>query len=331
MARALIADPYLPLKARTGRVEEIRPCVGAVEGCWGNVYRGRPMRCVYNPTVGREDTWSEEHLGLSPTPHSVLVVGAGPAGLECARVAALRGHSVRLVEREDVVGGQLRLASRAPHRSELATVVDWLLESCLRAGVEVSCAVDVDAMYLSSVSADTVVLATGALPDVGRVIGREHAAVGWDLLAGRVPATMLGERVLVYDEESSREGLSVVEWLAERRIGVTWVTPMQAVGSSLDPFGLAPALERLQGCAVNVLPLQELVRVEDEHTAILSSRVNGDETVHKNDSIILVPLRKANEAPAASTRIPPTRIGDLVAPRNLEMATVDGFAAAMRL
>ena len=141
MTRALIADPDLPRKAREGRIEDIRVCVGANEGCIDRIYQGKPVTCIQNPGVSREGELSE------PTPATtrrrVVVVGAGVAGLEAARVAALRGHRVVLLEREAEVGGQVLVASRAPQRAEYGGIVRFLARQVGK--LPIDCRLDVDA------------------------------------------------------------------------------------------------------------------------------------------------------------------------------------------
>src|SRR5207253_5980027 len=104
MTRALIADPDFPNKAQHGRLDDIRPCLGYNSGCIDRIYTGRGVTCVHNPVVGRELDWAD--LPRAPRPRKVVIIGGGPAGLECARVAALRGHQVVLLEKNQELGGQ---------------------------------------------------------------------------------------------------------------------------------------------------------------------------------------------------------------------------------
>ena len=121
MTRALIADPDLPRKAIEGRLDDVRLCVGANEGCIDRIYQGKPVTCIQNPGTGREMELAEPVAAAMP--RRVVVVGAGPAGLEAARVAALRGHRVVFLEREAEVGGQVLIAARAPARAEYAGIL----------------------------------------------------------------------------------------------------------------------------------------------------------------------------------------------------------------
>ena len=124
MTRALIADPELPRKAREGRLDDIRVCMGSAEGCIDRLYFGLPIGCVQNPVIGREREWGT--LVPAATARRVLVVGGGPAGMEAARVLAERGHRVTLLERDGHLGGAIRIAARAPGWEAYATAIDWL-------------------------------------------------------------------------------------------------------------------------------------------------------------------------------------------------------------
>jgi hypothetical protein len=185
MTRALIADPDLPRKARDGRIEDIRVCVGANEGCIDRIYQGKPVTCIQNPGVSREGELSE------PTPATtrqrVVVVGAGVAGLEAARVAALRGHHVVLLEREAEVGGQVLVASRAPQRAEYGGIVRFLARQVGKLPIDCRLDVDATASIVMAESPDVVIVATGSSAAAAGLDGK-HVVV--DVLLDR----SLGER-----------------------------------------------------------------------------------------------------------------------------------------
>ncbi len=135
MTRAMIADPEMPKKAMEGRLDDIRTCVGASEGCIGRLRQGKAITCVQNPMIGRE-----AELGvITPAQRAkrVLVIGGGVGGLEAARVAALRGHKVTLLEAAPALGGQVLVAARAPKREDYAAIAHWLVGQVRKAGVDV--------------------------------------------------------------------------------------------------------------------------------------------------------------------------------------------------
>jgi len=221
MTRAHIADPHIVRKISEGREDEIRPCVGATY-CLDRIYEGHEALCIHNPATGRERTMPHVIARSDGPRRRVVVVGAGPAGLEAARVAALRGHSVTLLEAADRAGGQVRLAARLPRRRELIGIVDWRVAMCERAGVEMRFNTYAEAADVLALAPDVVIVATGGLPNTGIVEGAELAVSSWDILSGDVkPAG----RVLVYDDNAAHPGLSAAEAIADAGCELEIVTP----------------------------------------------------------------------------------------------------------
>jgi 2,4-dienoyl-CoA reductase (NADPH2) len=185
MARALIADPYLALKAYEGRYEEISHCIGCNQGCFDHVFYLKPVTCMINPRAGRELEYSVEPAAK---PKRVAVVGGGPAGMKAALTAAERGHQVTLFEKSDVLGGQLNLAAMPPGREEFWTVVEDLELQLDNAGVELALEMEATAELLGDSGFDAVVVASGArqaLPPIPGIDG-PNVAMAWDILEGKV-------------------------------------------------------------------------------------------------------------------------------------------------
>ena len=167
MTRAHIADPHIARKVAAGREHAIRPCVGATY-CLDRIYEGHEALCIHNPATGREATMPHEVARARRAPaKKIVVVGAGPAGLEAARVAAARGHAVVLFEAADQPGGQIRLAARARRRAELLGIAEWRLAQCEEHGVELRFNHLADAADVLAEDPDVVIVATGGLPDAG--------------------------------------------------------------------------------------------------------------------------------------------------------------------
>ena len=247
MTRASIADPFLPAKARAGHVEEIRRCVGAGQGCLMRNTDRHPLTCTQNPTVGREAEWTYETIAPAATPRAVLVVGGGPAGLEAAVVAAMRGHAVTLAEASDALGGQIRCITRVARRREFAHVVEWRAAQLHRLGAHVRLGELVTAggirRFVAANPGSAVVLATGstpaptgwyaARPDLGTIPGSDapHVFSCRQALEGAVDDC---EHVVVVDGRGYYQSSDVVEYLAPRIRRVSAVCSTGAFAEGIE-------------------------------------------------------------------------------------------------
>ncbi len=222
MTRAHLADPHIARKVAEGREQEIRPCVGATY-CLDRIYEGRDALCIHNPATGREAHMPHVIARGAGPSRKVVVVGAGPAGLEAARVAAGRGHEVVLLEAADQPGGQIRLAARSRRRSELIGIAEWRVAQCEKQGVAVHLNRLVEAADVLAEGPDVVIVATGGLPNVEIIErGQELVTSSWDIMAGDARP---GEEVLLYDDNGAHPGLQAAEALAEAGARLEIVTP----------------------------------------------------------------------------------------------------------
>ncbi len=193
MARALIADPYLPEKAKKGRCDLIYHCIACNQGCFDNVFQLKPVTCMVNPRAGKEEELKPEP---APEPKKILVIGGGPAGMKAACTAAERGHQVTLIEKYDTLGGQLLLNRGIPGREEMVTAAIDLGNNLKALNVEVLLKKEADITFLKEISPDAVVVAAGArpvVPDIPGIDGR-NVVQAWDVLAGLVG---VGKRVVI--------------------------------------------------------------------------------------------------------------------------------------
>jgi len=242
MTRAHIADPELVSKARSGRIDEIRPCAAINQGCINRVFLGREMSCTQNPTVGREAEWGLGTLKQAETPGQIVVVGGGPAGMKAAEVAAARGHHVTLYEREDELGGQARLAAMLPTRSRWGTVIRTLERAMERGKVDVQLGVDATPEMIERCQPDAVVMATGSrFATSGWSVARgERAGIpGLDEVGPLTPGDVLrdpdacGDDVLIVEENSGYAPLGLAELLADRGRRVRLVSRSMFIGEKV--------------------------------------------------------------------------------------------------
>ena len=232
MTRALIADPHIPLKVAEGREEEIRPCVGAGY-CIDRIYEGGETLCIHNPATGREETMPHDVPRTEGPVKKVVVVGAGPAGLEAARVSAERGHDVVLFEAAPEAGGQVLLASRHERRREIIGMIHWRVARCEALGVDMRFNHYAEAVDILALAPDVVIIATGGLPNLEFLeAGADLVMSSWDILSGTVTAA---GTVLVFDDNATHPGMMAAEVVAKSGAALEIVTPER--GLALDIGG----------------------------------------------------------------------------------------------
>lgn len=258
MVRALIADPELVNKARDHDEHRIRPCIGTNMGCVGQLMTRGQISCVVNHTAAREHTLPFEPEHPAETAKRILVAGGGPAGLEFARTAALRGHHVELFEAMPRLGGQAALAASAPHRADVGGITRWLESEVDRLGVQVYLSTPVDASLVADRSPDEVVIATGTSPRSDGFqlstpaapipgIERPHVYTSWTFFGVGPAPSVLDGPALIYDDTGSFEAISVADVLLEAGAKVTMVSRFDGIGSGLPypPVTVGAARERL--------------------------------------------------------------------------------------
>ncbi len=345
IVRGQIADPALVLKAEADQAERIRGCISCNQQCWGRRSRDYWISCLVNPATGREHRWGQEpYLASLQQPRErVLVVGAGPAGLEAARVAAERGRAVTLVEAAPELGGQFRLAGLQPRRAQITDLIAWYGRELERLGVDLHFNAYWEAEEVLDWGAGAVILATGslpaetgfqkALPHVARLPGIERGGV---FSAAEVMARQarLGARVIVLDEGGFWKGGGTAWHLAEQGHKVSLVTPDALVGKELQRSATDVPLRRtLAGLGVQFLTERAITRWAPEG-AELVNLLDGSRETLAADSLVMATVHHADmglrDALLAAGQ-EPILIGDANAPRNAAYAIYEGRKAALAL
>lgn len=261
MTRAHMADPHIVNKIQAGEEDQVRPCVGAGY-CIDRIYDGVEALCIHNPSTGREQ--SAPHI-VTPAVETkkVVVVGAGPAGLEAARVIAERGHEVILFEAADQPGGQITIAAKVERRREILGIIDWRYAQLQKLSVQMHFNHYVEVADITKQQPDVVIIATGGLPNLAFLrTGAELATTTWDILTGSVT---IASDVLVYDDNGQHQGISCAEYLAQRGGKVKIVTPDRSVAQEVGGTNYPIYLKRFYEHDVEMLPNRRLMSIQREN------------------------------------------------------------------
>lgn len=343
MTRALIADPQLPEKARTGRVGEIRPCIGCNQQCWGRRSQQFFISCLQNPAVGLEGRYGVRRLGRAARSKRLVVIGGGPAGLEVARVAAERGHSVTLLDAGDALGGQALLAARLPHHAEFANVVGYRVRELRRLGVRTRLGLRATPADVLALEPDVAVLATGSVPEregyqpaLGATVmiddaARRRVTTPAEVLAG---APIEDGPVVLLDGEGHRRSLGTAEVLASRGHPTTVVAADPFVGAGLAPIAaLDGYMERLAALGVSLMPMAAVTRYDGAEVVTRSLYDGAQRAVPAATLVVSVPPlpELGLLEPLRSAGLEPMVIGDARAPRLMDAAIRDGHRAGWEM
>ena len=275
MTRAHMADPHIVLKIIEGREEEIRPCVGATY-CLDGIYENGEALCLHNAATGREAKMPHV-LKKSSQQLNIVVIGAGPGGLEAARVAGERGHNVKVFEAMPWAGGQLSLAVRNPRRQDLQGIIDWRVGELERLGVEVIYNHLAELDDITSLESDVVIVATGGLPQLPPLqTGKSNVITSWDVLSGEFK---LEGSVLFYDDNGTHSSLSAAELLAEAGINLEILTPERTLGIEVGGVNYVPYARAFNENDVSVTLNQRVLRIEGDNSK-LKVRVGSDHSDH---------------------------------------------------
>jgi 2,4-dienoyl-CoA reductase-like NADH-dependent reductase (Old Yellow Enzyme family)/thioredoxin reductase len=327
MTRAHIADPDIVRKTMEGRAGQIRPCIACNQGCVGGLEQGR-MGCTVNVAVGAEHTLGDDRIQPAQSRRLVLVVGGGPAGMEAARAAALRGHRVILAEAKDRLGGTLSIARLAPCHALIGDIADWLAREIARLGVEIRAGVTIDAAYVAALNPDAVVVATGAT--IPQEIGA-HRCDGVPLLsveAVLTDAVLPGDQALVIDELGTYHAIAAAEALIERGATVTYVTDRPVfVEKVVTSLAAAPALERLAKGKFTLATRTSVVGYEDGLVTLKQIDTGAAQQIRADFAVHVRALEPDNRLAQSLAGFEVHIVGDAAGQRFLPTAIREGNAA----
>ncbi|QWK79256.1 NADH:flavin oxidoreductase [Ochrobactrum sp. BTU1] len=353
MTRAHMTDPHIVRKIMEKREVDIRPCVGA-NYCLDRIYQGGAAYCIHNPSTGRELTMP--HLvKRAEQSRQIVVVGAGPAGLEASRISAERGHRVTVFEAANQAGGQVRLTAQSPRRREMMGIIDWRMAQCEKLGVDFRFNTWAEADAVLGEVPDVVIVATGGMPDVHILReGNEHATSPWDIISGDL---RVGSNVLLFDEAGDHSGLQAAEFVADNGGKVEMMTADRTFAPEVMGMNLVPYMRSLQKKDVTftvTYRLEAIRRDGNRLIAQIGSDYGGVSFEREYDQIIvndgirplddlyfeLKPLsrnlgavdyealidgRSQNLVRNAASSFELYRIGDAVSTRNTHAAIYDGL------
>jgi len=328
MGRALLADPELPAKAAEGKFDDIIPCVGCLEGCISARARGNPTTCLANPTLGKE---RDTAVVIAKKPRRVVVAGGGLAGMEAARVAALRGHEVILLEKEPKLGGQFNLAAVPPLKHELCLLLKYLSTQLLKTGVKVQLGQKATPELIDELEPEVVVVATGAVPLVPDIPGKDNSRVctAWDILAGS-PQKYARNVVIL---GGGMVGCETADFLADPgynmltgRTSVTIVEMLKDIALDMAPEARHLLLTRLRDKGVEVITSATVREILDDGVRIVKD--DREDVIRSKGRVVLaMGARSSNELAGEleGRTYKVLTIGDAKEPRKGVEAMAEGF------
>ena len=327
MCRPMIADPYLPKKVLEGHLEDIRPCI-ACNLCLARLFRDAPITCKVNPVVGHE--WTPEwQIKSTEEEKKVMIVGGGPAGLECARAAALRGYDVHLYEKRNILGGQIFPASKGPYGDEeLYGIIDWLKIQCNKAGVKFHPNTTVTPEMIEDELPDVVVIATGARFVIEKVPGydRSNVVAAPDVLEGKVET---GDKVIVWGGKAP--GIITALYLANNGKKVTLVCKERKAGKDVNPSYVWRYVQKLAEVGVRTYRLFDIDEITD--TDAIIKDVTSTRIPVAADTIVYAEREPVTGLVEAAKDLCPEVyvVGDALVPRRLHNAIHDGYRIGIRM
>jgi N-methyl-L-proline demethylase len=284
MTRAHMTDPHIVRKIIEGREDDIRPCVGA-NYCLDRIYQGGAAFCIHNAATGRELTMPH-HIKRADVRRKVVIIGAGPAGLEAARVAGERGHDVVVHEAAHYPGGQIMLTAQSPRRKEMIGIIDWRMAQCERHGVQFKFDSWAESDAVLAENPDVVIIATGGLPHTDVLsAGNDLVVSAWDIISGDVKP---GSNVLLFDDAGDHSALQAAEVIAQAGGKLEIMTPDRSFSPEVMSMNLVPYMRSLQKLDVTftvTYRLEAVYREGSDLVAVVGSDYGGIRKEQRYDQV----------------------------------------------
>jgi 2,4-dienoyl-CoA reductase-like NADH-dependent reductase (Old Yellow Enzyme family)/thioredoxin reductase len=322
MGRTLLADPEFPNKSAAGRISEIRKCIADNECVHSLITRG--LVCTVNAALGREREFADKRVNR---PKKIMIVGAGPGGMEAARVTAMRGHQVTVYEKSGDLGGQLNVADKPPFKGDISRMSAFYDDELDRLKVPIILNKEVTPDFVKKQAPDVVILATGASPVVLPIPGAsgQNVVMANDVLTGKATT---GQKAIVIG--GGRVGVEVADYLSTKSVAVTIIEMQRKIGYDLGLSFKDVVMSRLKDGHVNLLT--ETTAIEIKDNSLVVSR-QGTTEVLEADTIVMAVGSRPNKdlENKLPSKIAVYSVGDCVKPRNIIEAVAEGAKVALEI
>ena len=332
ICRGNIADPDFVNKAKEGRVDEIRKCMGCLQGCTSRIFQQFEMSCVQNPVVGFEQELDE--ISPAKKKKKIVVVGGGPAGMEFARVANLRGHHVKLYEKDKHLGGQINLITSVKSMEEFGEVKRFREVMLKKQDVDITLGKEVDEAFVLAENPDAVVIATGSRPHILPFDGCNNKNVVdcMDVLKG---SHNVGKRIVIVGDDTFRKASDVAEYMCSNGAEyVEIITKYPFVGLEIDFINLISVYQTLYTAGVKFTPNTIMTAYDGRNVTVKNAYSGKEDTIQGIDTVVNASWNKPNDELyiALKGKVKELyRVGDCLAPRTAMDAIYDAYKLAREI
>lgn len=325
LGRPLIADPSWPVKAISGKAEEIRRCISCLDSCYGNLVKAQSVRCVINPTVGYESELKAEPPAKEK--RKIIIAGGGLAGMQAAITANERGHEVVILEETDKLAGQMNLASKPPHKGYVNWAIDWFTKEIERQSIKVEYNKKADMATIKEYNPDLVLVATGSKPWSPNIEGIENGVLAWDILSGKEQLPQNKNVVII---GGGTVGCETGLLLKEKGNNVTILEMMDQIATGMEMSNKLDLLQEMRTYCINNIVNAKVEKIFPDKVEYVKD--SQKKTVEADYVVLCLGQRSIGSELIENLKkeeIPYTVIGDAVKPGKFVTATTSSFFAAL--